>query len=180
MGFPSMTFAMGNYTRAVIPGRRNAWFAAIHLLAGAAMMALAGGCTPLDAGKTLTPIPDWAAFQEMVLKSKRPVLVELSKDPCPPCVAQKAELDKLTDEFGDRILFASMTMVKGDFIVLCPEIRDRYHVFWLPTTILFVNGEERKRWENLHGATEIREELKKVLLDSIARPGLGGTGSIPK
>ena len=145
---------------------------ALCLVASATMMALAGGCTggcgqgesrPFRIGRP----------SSVVLKSKRPVLIELNKDPCPPCVAQKAEFDKLTDEFGGQILFASMTLVKGDFIVLCPEIRDRYHIFWLPTTMLFVNGEERKRWENLHGATEIREELKKVLLDSAVRPGPG-------
>ncbi len=134
-----------------------------------AMAALAGGCTPADAGKSLRPVADWVAFQEEVLQSSQPVLIEFSKEPCPPCVTQKAELDKLSSEFGGRIVFASMTLMKGDFVILCPEVRSRYHIFWVPTTILFVNGEERKRWENLHRAPAIREELKRVLLDPSIR-----------
>ena len=175
MGCSSVTHAIGRVARRPGCARGFPRLAAVRLFAGVALATLAGGCTPLDAGKTLTTIPDWAAFQKTVLKSKGAVLVEFSKDPCPPCVTQKGELDKLTGEFGTRIMFTTMTVMTGDYVVT--EIRDRYHIFWLPTTVLFVNGEERKRWENVHGATEIREELKKVLLDPSVNQAPAGAGA---
>ena len=81
-------------------------------------------------------------------------------------VEQKAELDKLAEEFGDRVFFAQITVLKGEFIDLCPEVRSRYHILWVPTTLLIVDGQERKRWELVHKAVAIREEIKKVLLES--------------
>ena len=105
-----------------------------------------------------------------MLKSPRPVLVEFSKDPCPPCVSQKAELATLAEEFRGQVTFATFLLVQGEFHVNCPKIRDRYQLHWMPTTILIVNGKERMRWEELHKAAEIREGIKQVLLETPSSP----------
>ena len=140
-------------------------------LTGLFVVALAAGCTPAETDKTLMTIaPDWDSFDREVLKSPRPVLVEFSKDPCPPCVDQKAELETLTDPFRGQVTFATMTLVQGEFVVTCPRIQEGYKILWLPTTILFVDGKERKRWQNLHKAAGIREELKQALLEKSSSP----------
>jgi len=125
------------------------------------LLVLAGGCG--DAGHTLTPIHGWAEFEQRVLKSTRPVLIEFNKDPCPTCVAQQMELDQVSPDFSDRVLFASMTIMVGMLEVTVPEIRDRYDVKLVPTTILFIDGKEVKRWVLNHPAFEIRADLKKLV-----------------
>ncbi|MFB3892034.1 MAG: thioredoxin family protein [Phycisphaerae bacterium] len=134
---------------------------------------LAAGCKPAAAGDDpqLIMIPaDWESFDRQVLKSPVPIVIEFSKDPCPPCVEQTAELEELMNEFRGRATFAAMTLVRGEFEVTCPEIQDRYNILWMPTTILFVDGKERKRWRNLQKSAGIREELKQALLEKSAKP----------
>lgn len=148
-----------------------ATFAALALV-----VTMGAGClgtedsTAVKAGHTLTPIKGWSEFQRRVLAADRPVLMEFNKDPCPTCVVQQAELDSLAPEYSDRVFFASMTIMVGFFEVTEPEVRDKYNVKWVPTTILFVNGEEKKRWELNHTAFEIREELKKVVGEAKPKP----------
>jgi thioredoxin-like negative regulator of GroEL len=125
----------------------------------AALGFLTVGCAP--AGQYLNPINGNADFQRRVLQSSRPVLIEFNKDPCPTCVIQQAELDKLAPEFNDRVFFASMTIMEGPFVVTAPEVRDKYEIFWVPTTMLFIKGRPVKKWELNHGADEIRQELIK-------------------
>lgn len=145
------------------------------------IVVLAAGCAPADPdrtpdagktsdpGKTLMPIAaDWDSFDREVLRSRRPVLIEFSKEPCPPCVTQKAELELLAGEFGGQVTFTTLTLVHGEFDITVPKIQERYQILWLPTTILFVDGKERARWQNLHRAAGIREELKQALLETPA------------
>jgi thioredoxin-like negative regulator of GroEL len=135
------------------------------------VVAMAAGCASEDADKALMRIaPDWDSFEREVLKSPRPVLVEFSKDPCPPCVSQKAELATLTDEFRGQVTFATFLLVQGDFHVNCQKIQERYQLHWMPTTILIVNGKERMRWEDFHKAAGIREGLKQALLETPSSP----------
>ena len=130
-------------------------------LLGLGLLLFAGGCA--EPSKDLTQIRDWADFQTRVLQSDRPVLIEFNKDPCPTCVVQVGELEQLYPEYSDRVFFASMTIMRGFFQVTAPEVRDRYHLAWVPTTVLFIKGQEKQRWELNHSAVEIRETLKKEI-----------------
>jgi thioredoxin-like negative regulator of GroEL len=131
-------------------------------LLGLAVLLVTVGCA--EPGKNFTRIHGWPEFQTRVLQSDRPVLIEFNKDPCPTCVLMLGELDKLYPQYSDRVLFASMTIMKDFFAPCEPEVIDRYKVTLVPTTILFNKGQEVCRWNwNLHGADEIGEALKKLV-----------------
>lgn len=136
-------------------------FIAAVTVAVSGLVGLLAGCEAT--GQNLTPIKGWAQFDAMVLRNPRPVLVEFNKDPCPTCDIQKAEIDTLVPEFQDRVFFASMTIMVGAFDVTEKEVKDRYNITWVPTTILFINGREVKRWELNHMAMEIRQTLNDEL-----------------
>lgn len=139
------------------------------LILASVVVSLAGiGCT--DAGHRLTEIRGWPEFQHRVLKADRPVLIEFNKDPCPTCVIQQAELDKLAAEFGESVFFAKMTIMVGDFQVTVPEVRDGYNIFWVPTTVLFVDGKEVQRWPLNHTAWQIRPAVAKAVAEYRQRP----------
>jgi thioredoxin-like negative regulator of GroEL len=133
------------------------------VIASSIALGLAGLLAGCDAGHSLTPLKGWAQFDAQVLRNPRPVLIEFGKDPCPTCDIQMAELDTLAPEFSNRVFFAKMIVAVGAGTTVEPEVRDKYNVFWVPTTVLFINGREVKRWELNHLAAEIRQTLNDEL-----------------
>jgi thioredoxin 1 len=82
-------------------------------------------------------------FDEAVLRSATPVLVDFWAPWCRPCKAIRPILEELEQETGGRIEFA------GVDIDNYPEVAARYDVLSIPTVILFANGEPQ---ETLVGA----------------------------
>ncbi|MCY2925582.1 MAG: thioredoxin family protein [Planctomycetota bacterium] len=146
----------------------------------AAAVLAAGGCG--TQGK-LANIPNQAEFQRQVVESKTPVLVDFYKDNCPTCVVQEAALESIYDEFNGKVTMVKFKIREATMAGAAPEIMDRYKLFWVPTMILFVNGQEKQRWVFNHGEQEIREVLNKVVAgaplpqnttpQSTATPGTG-------
>jgi thioredoxin 1 len=78
-------------------------------------------------------------FQETVLQSSLPVLVDFTADWCPPCKMIAPFVDELARKYAGKLLVGSLD---AD---LHPDIQMRYGVMGLPTLILFVKGEPVKR-----------------------------------
>ncbi|MBT2207391.1 MULTISPECIES: thioredoxin [Actinomadura] len=74
-------------------------------------------------------------FDERVLRSDRPVLVEFWADWCPPCKMIAPILDEIEAEYGDRLAVAKLN---GDDH---PEVAARYNVLGFPTLNLYRDGE---------------------------------------
>ena len=109
---------------------------------GAAIATFAGGC----ATEELPLIKDEAEFQKLVLESKQPVMVEFSKDQCPPCIVLESELVTISKEYAGRITFYKFMLLNRFLQPYSPLIRDTYNLPWVPTAVLFVNGQEKQRW----------------------------------
>jgi thioredoxin 1 len=75
------------------------------------------------------------AFEQDVLKSSRPVLVDFWAEWCGPCKMIAPHLEALADEFGERL---EVIKVNIDENPLTPT---RYGVRGIPTLMLFKNGE---------------------------------------
>ena len=75
------------------------------------------------------------AFEQDVLKSSRPVLVDFWAEWCGPCKVIAPSLEALADEFGERL---EVIKVNIDENPLTPT---RYGVRGIPTLMLFKNGE---------------------------------------
>jgi thioredoxin 1 len=82
-------------------------------------------------------------FDEAVLRSETPVLVDFWAPWCRPCKAIRPILEELEQETRGRVGFA------GVDIDNYPEVAARYEVLSIPTVILFADGEPQ---ETLVGA----------------------------
>jgi thioredoxin 1 len=84
-----------------------------------------------------------ATFEDEVLASTVPVVVDFWAPWCRPCAAIEPHLRALAEEWGDR---ARLVRVNVD---ADPGLSSRYGVLSLPTVILFAGGEPKAA---VHGA----------------------------
>lgn len=73
-------------------------------------------------------------FEEMVLKSDRPVLVDFWASWCPPCKMMQPVVDRLALKVGD---WADVYSVNID---RCPALAGQFEVSGVPTFIAFADG----------------------------------------
>jgi thioredoxin 1 len=146
--------------------------ALLGFLACTLLAAMAAGCdeaisadgAPSGPGASMIFVDGVQEFQQKVLQSNRPVLVEFFKASCPTCVLQEAWLDELAEEYQGRVVFARMRIRDAAMNPTCPEIMERYQLFWVPTEMLIVNGQEKQRWVFNHLKGEFREAINDALL----------------
>lgn len=74
-------------------------------------------------------------FEEVVLNSPVPVLVDCWAPWCGPCKKMGPAVDSLAEEFEGRALVAKMD------IDACPEIKARYQITNIPAFLYFQNGQ---------------------------------------
>ena len=78
-----------------------------------------------------------ATFEQEVLHSEKPVVVDFWAPWCGPCRAVTPILEQLSQE-QDRVLFAKVNLDDS------PEYASRYGVLSIPTAILFENGQPQE------------------------------------
>lgn len=76
-----------------------------------------------------------ATFDENVLASERPVLVDFYADWCGPCRAVAPTVESLADDFAGRV------DVRKVDIDLDPGLASRYGIRGIPTLLVFKDGE---------------------------------------
>jgi thioredoxin 1 len=81
-----------------------------------------------------TPVTT-ANFDEVVLKSSTPVLVDFWAEWCGPCRAVGPILDQIADEHGDKIKIVKLNTDEESAIAI------KYGITSIPTLNVFVNGE---------------------------------------
>ena len=75
-----------------------------------------------------------ATFEEEVLKSETPVLVDFWAEWCGPCHAVAPVLDKIVEERADQLKLVKVNIDEEQ------ELSQRYGVMSIPTMILFKDG----------------------------------------
>jgi thioredoxin 1 len=87
----------------------------------------------LTTGALVTVTDD--TFADAVLASDRPVVVDFWAEWCPPCKMISKTLAELADEFGPRLVIATINSDEN------PAATRTYQVLSLPTLLIFRHGE---------------------------------------
>src|SRR5262245_1497441 len=74
-------------------------------------------------------------FEQEVLKSDKPVVVDFWAQWCGPCRAVGPIMDELADQFDGRVKIGKVNVYEQG------ELAHKYRVMSIPTVILFKNGE---------------------------------------
>ncbi len=94
-----------------------------------------------------------ANFDEIVLKSKTPVLVDFWAPWCGPCRMVAPVVEELAEEYAGRLSFGKVNVDEN------PKVASKYGIMSIPTLILFKGG---KPLSNMVGFRP-KDELKKSL-----------------
>jgi len=78
-------------------------------------------------------------FEEEVLRSEKPVLVDFYAEWCGPCKMMAPVIDELAEEMKDSWLVCKVNVDEA------PEAAGKYGVQSIPTLIVFKKGEETNR-----------------------------------
>ena len=144
--------------------------ALVVLIGGLMLYSMSRGPCPANSGGTRSPVSatspeevaegrvrlahaDISTFDEVVLQSDEPVLVDFYADWCGPCQVLAPKLERAAESLtAGRIVKIN---VDND-----PELAARYQVQSIPTLLLFVDGEVAERRVGVASEREIVDLLQ--------------------
>lgn len=96
-------------------------------------------------------------FEEKVLKSDSPTLVDFWAPWCGPCKMAEPVLEELSEEYEGKVDVMKVNVDENQ------ESSQKYGVLSIPTTILFKGGEEVGRQVGFAGKEAFEKLMKKGL-----------------
>lgn len=88
-------------------------------------------------------------FEEKVLQSDKPVLLDFYSDTCIPCKRMAGPLGDVEDEYEGKIYVYKVNVNFDE------KLAEQYNVMSAPTLVFLVNGEEKSRLTGAAGKEEI-------------------------
>lgn len=96
-------------------------------------------------------------FEQEVLNSDKPVLVDFWAAWCGPCRAVAPIVEEIAQNYGDQIKVGKINVDENR------ELAARFRVMGIPTLAVFKNGQEVQRTVGFQG----KQQLEKFVLSSI-------------
>ena len=106
-------------------------------------------------GKTLDI--DEANFEDKVLKSGIPVLVDFWAEWCVPCRMVAPVVEELAEEYAGRISFGKVNVDQN------PKIASQYGIMSIPTLLLFKEGQPVDHMVGFRPKAQMKESLEDAL-----------------
>lgn len=97
-----------------------------------------------------------ANFEELVLKSDKPVMVDFGATWCGPCKALAPVVEQMAEEYAGRAVIA-----KAD-VDECPESSAQFRIRNVPTVLFFKNGEVVDKSVGAVPKAALTEKLEKL------------------
>lgn len=96
-------------------------------------------------------------FDQIVLQSDKPVLVDFWAPWCRPCLMIAPILDELAGEYNGRVSIARMDVDQN------PKTAAKYNIMSIPTLLLFKKGEPVSHIVGVRPKEELRQNLDAAL-----------------
>lgn len=96
-------------------------------------------------------------FEEKVLKSSIPVLVDFFAEWCGPCKMAAPVIDELAEEYKDKLLVVKMDVDQTK------ATAGKYGIMSIPTMVIFKEGKEVERASGFGGKEGVVKLINKVL-----------------
>ena len=93
-------------------------------------------------------------FENEVLKSEKPVLVDFWAEWCGPCRMMAPVVEELDKEMGNEVKFAKINIDE------CPDLAEKYNVMSIPTFKCFKNGTETGTTVGVQGKGDLIRIIK--------------------
>jgi thioredoxin 1 len=96
-------------------------------------------------------------FEDEVIKSKQPVLVDFWATWCGPCQMQGPIIEEVAKEMEGKAKIGKLEVDKNN------QTASKYNVMSIPTLIIFKEGKIVYQKPGLHQKEQLIEELNKVI-----------------
>ena len=96
-------------------------------------------------------------FSQEIESAEKPVLVDFWAEWCLPCRLVSPILEKIAEEFKEKIILAKVNLEES------PKISQEYSIDQIPTVILFKKGKPKSFFVGLQPEENIKKWLEENL-----------------
>ena len=95
-------------------------------------------------------------FNDLIMESEKPVLVDFYADWCGPCKSLSPVISEIASEYSDKIKVIKINVDRN------PQISNTYNISGIPTLMIFHKGTIKWRQSGLIPGEEIRRIIDKI------------------
>jgi thioredoxin 1 len=94
-------------------------------------------------------------FEENVINSGKPIIIDFWAEWCAPCKQIGPILEEISDEYNDKLTIGKLDVDEN------PETPGKYQIRGIPTMLLFNNGKLVDTKVGMSSKTDLKEWIEK-------------------